>query len=149
MPYWRLHYHLIWTTYERVPMLDNSTETIVHDALHRKARTLGILVHAVGNNEDHIHVIVSIPPTMSVADCVRHLKGASAYTVNHMPGERPAFKWQEGYGAVTISERSLPSVIAYVNNQKQHHHEGTVIGIYEHTESEANATGSPGDRIVR
>ncbi len=52
--------------------------------LYNKGKELGLIIHAAGNVEDHVHVVVSIPPKLSVADCVRHLKGASAYAISRM-----------------------------------------------------------------
>jgi putative transposase len=81
--------------------------------------------------DDHVHIVLSIPPKLSVADCVRHLKGASAYVINHMPNSDGQFKWQEGYGALSIGEHSLETVMAYAARQKEHHKERTIIAAYE------------------
>ena len=131
MTYWRLHYHLIWSTQDRQPMLTSDREKILYSVLHHKAEELGLKIHAASNVDDHVHVVVSIPPKMSVAECVRHLKGASAYAINHMEGSDGQFKWQSGYGALSISERSLDSVMAYAARQKEHHRDRTVLGVYE------------------
>jgi putative transposase len=134
MTYWRLHYHIIWATFERQPILFSEREKVFYGVLHNKAQELGIKIHAIGNMDDHAHIALSIPPKLAVAECVRQFKGASAYAINHMPGSDKQFKWQEGYGALTIGERSLPTVIAYVNNQKQHHFEQSLIRGYESIE---------------
>ena len=131
MAYWRLHYHLVWATYKREPTIDRERERVIYGTLYRKAEELGLILHAAGNVEDHLHVVVSIPPRIAIADCVRHFKGTSAHAVNHMPGAHPVFKWQRGYGALTLGGRSLPAAIAYANHQKQHHRDGTSIAIYE------------------
>ena len=80
---------------------------------------------------DHVHAVLSIPPKIAVADCVRHLKGASAYAINHMEESNGQFKWQAGYGALTVGERSLEIVKDYAARQKEHHRNGTIIDIYE------------------
>ena len=85
MTYWRLHYHLIWATFERQPSITPEREKMIYGVLYRKADELGLKIHAAGNADDHIHVVISIPPKISVADCVRHLKGASAHAINKMP----------------------------------------------------------------
>ena len=49
MPFWRLHYHLIWATYRREPLLASEVvERQTYGALLNKARELGVLVHALG-----------------------------------------------------------------------------------------------------
>jgi REP element-mobilizing transposase RayT len=136
MTYWRLHYHLIWSTYEREPSLTSEREKVFYGVLYNKARELGLKIHAAGNAEDHAHVVVSIPPKLAVADCVRHLKGASAFAINHMQGSDGKFKWQEGYGALTVSESSLTAVMEYAAKQKEHHCQNKLITSYERIEED-------------
>ena len=136
MTYWRLHYHLIWSTQDREPSLTAERERMFYGVLYKKGEELGLKIHAAGNVEDHVHVVVSIPPKMSVADCVRHLKGASAFAINHMNGSDGQFKWQAGYGALSIGERSLETVMAYAAGQKEHHQGNTTIAIYERMDEE-------------
>jgi REP element-mobilizing transposase RayT len=131
MAYWRLHYHLIWATYQRLPLITPPVEPQIYDVILNKAKELGIVVHAIGNVEDHIHVVVSIPPRVAVADCIKHFKGASSYYVNHQPGATHDFAWQDGYGALTFGDRSLADVIGYVRGQKEHHHARTSRPMYE------------------
>ena len=136
MAYWGLHYHLVWTTYKREPLIDQERERTILGIIHQKAKELGLIIHAVGNTEDHLHVVVSIPPKISISDCLRHFKGASAHAVNNLLGDHAHFKWQEGYGALSIGERSLPSAISYVKDQKKHHNEQTLVAVYEHMAEE-------------
>ncbi|MBL8097711.1 MAG: IS200/IS605 family transposase [Anaerolineales bacterium] len=136
MTYWRLHYHLIWSTRDREPSLILEREKMFYSVLYKKAEELDIKIHAAGNVEDHAHVVASIPPKLSIADCVRHLKGASAYAINHMDGSDGQFKWQAGYGALTIGEKSLPIVMEYAAKQKEHHKNGNVNEYYERIDLE-------------
>jgi len=131
MTYWRLHYHLIWATFERQPSITPEREKLIYGVLYHKSDELGLKIHAAGNGDDHIHVVVSIPPKVCVADCVRHFKGASAYAVNKMPNSDGNFKWHEGYGALSVGERSLDRVMAYAAHQKEHHKDRSVIPIFE------------------
>jgi REP element-mobilizing transposase RayT len=142
MTYWRLHYHLIWSTRDRQPSLTAERENLLYGVLYRKAEQLGLKIHAAGNVDDHVHLVVSIPPKLSVADCVRHLKGASACAINKMAGSDGQFQWQSGYGALSIGERSLETVTAYAAKQKEHHRDGRVIPVYEKTADEANGESS-------
>lgn len=135
MPYWKLHYHLIWATFARRASIDAERERIIEATVWAKAKELSVVVHAIGTVEDHIHLVASIPPVRSVAECVKRIKGASSRAMNVREAAN-LFRWQEGYGALTIGARSLPTVIAYVRNQKQHHREADTIPVYETTESQ-------------
>jgi REP element-mobilizing transposase RayT len=136
MTYWRLHYHLIWGTQDRQPILTLEREKIFYGVLYNKAVELGLKIHAAGNVEDHAHIVASIPPKLAVADCVRHLKGASAFAINHMAGSDGQFKWQGGYGALSVGERSLEIVKEYAARQKEHHRENKLIAVYERMDEE-------------
>ena len=91
------------------------------------------MLHGLGNVTDHIHVVASIPPVLSVAACVKQLKGASLRAVNLQARAGQLFRWQEGYGALSFGERSLATVVAYVHNQPRHHRERTTLSLYETT----------------
>jgi putative transposase len=131
MPWCRLHYHLVWATRDREPLINGEAERIIHSRLHIKAHELRLVIHAIGGVDDHLHVVLSIPPALAVAHCTKHLKGASARAVNQEVPADSRFGWQGEYGAVTLGERSLPSAIDYVRNQREHHTRGTLIGWYE------------------
>ena len=136
MTHWRLHYHIIWSTQDRQPIITPEREKVMYGVIYGKSDELGLTIHAAGNVEDHVHIVLSIPPKIAVADCVRHLKGASAFAINHMDGSDGQFKWQSGYGALTIGERSLETVMAYVASQKEHHKAQNMIAIFENMDGE-------------
>lgn len=136
MTYWRLHYHLIWATYNREPTLTPEREKMFYGVLYRKGKELGLKIHAAGNIEEHVHVVLSIPPKIAVADSIRHLKGASAFAINHMAGGDGQFEWQGGYGALSVGERSLETVVEYAARQKEHHRENRLIAVYERIDEE-------------
>ena len=107
-----------------------------YGVLYNKGEELGLKIHAGGNVEDHVHIVVSIPPKLAVADCIRHLKGASAYAINHRNESDGKLKWQAGYGALTVSEGSLGAVMEYAVKQKEHHRGNRLIPVYETIEED-------------
>ncbi len=143
MSYWRLHYHLVWATYQRLPLLTDALERQVYGTILGKAKEFGIIIHAIGNIEDHIHVAASIPPKLAVADCIKHFKGASSHYVNHQPGASGGFGWQDGYGVLTFGERAMEDVVAYVRNQKEHHRQKTIRAPLERMTEEDDGVTNP------
>ncbi len=136
MTYWRLHYHIIWATYERRQIITPEREKMFYGVLYKKAEELGVKIHAAGNIEDHVHVVLSIPPMIAVSECVRQIKGASSFAINHMDGSDGQFKWQGGYGALSVGERSLETVMKYAARQKDHHRDNKLIAVYERIDEE-------------
>jgi putative transposase len=97
-----------------------------------KADYLGCIVHAIGGIENHIHIVVSIPPKLSVADFVKTIKGSSAYHLNHLSStSQIIFSWQHGYGVFTLRAKQLDFAKSYVNNQKEHHRNGSFLTALE------------------
>ena len=70
---------------------------------------------------DHIHLLVLLHPSKSLADFVKQIKGASAYQINQNDWTNDKFGWQKGYGAFSVSESQLPAVQRYIEKQKMHH----------------------------
>lgn len=104
--------------------------------LQAKASNLGAQIFAINGIADHVHLVVSIPPSVAVATFVGQVKGAAS--ARHNAGRSdvdPIFSWQDGYGAFTFDGKRLPNVIAYVANQKEHHEKATTIPVLERSSS--------------
>jgi putative transposase len=78
-------------------------------------------VYAIGGVADHIHILVSIKPNIALSDLVRDIKANSSKWINERELIKGKFKWQEGFGAFSYAQSQLDNVIAYINNQEQHH----------------------------
>jgi len=126
MPYWRLFYHIVWSTKKREPLLREVWEQDLYKYLWGKSTALGCHPHAINGMEDHIHVAISIPPQQKISKIIGHLKGSSSHYINRELEPSYSFKWQASYGVISISESSLPQVIHYINQQKAHHREGSL-----------------------
>ena len=143
MALWRLYYHLVWATKERQPLIRAEIEPVLYGYIIGKADALGCITHAVGGVEDHLHLVVSIPPKLSVADFVRQIKGSSAYHLNHdVSAGLTTFGWQRGYGIFSLGYKQLADAVSYVTHQKTHHHQGTTIAVLE-KDSEEDDCPSP------
>jgi putative transposase len=123
MSWWRAYYHLVWSTKQRETMITPERMAMLQQAFRVVAQDHGAYTHAVGGMPDHVHVAVSIPPSIAVSAYVQRLKGSSSrYLTKHItePG-LDAFAWQEHYGMLTFDERSLESVVRYIERQAEHH----------------------------
>jgi putative transposase len=135
MPLWRLFYHLVWATHERQPLISPLHEKILYPYIKGKADFLECQLHAIGGIEDHIHLIVSIPPKLSISDFAKRIKGSSCRYLNQEFAEDSyTFAWQHEYAVFSLGEQRLEWAIAYVENQKQHHATGKLIKVLEQTE---------------
>jgi len=74
---------------------------------------------------DHVHILVSIKPSISISDLVRDIKAGSSKFINDNKWIRGKFNWQEGFGAFSYSKSQIDTVIKYILNQEEHHKKKT------------------------
>jgi len=126
--YSEINLHLTWHTKDSLPLLTPTVEPWVHRYLRQRLlETEGVFVHEIGGIETHVHVALTVPPTVSISELIGQLKGASSHEANQQFGlQGKVLQWQAGYGVVSFGTRDLDWVKAYVRNQRQHHAEGKV-----------------------
>jgi putative transposase len=131
--YSEINLHLTWHTKSSLPLLTPQAEPLAHRYVRQKIiNAAGAFVHEIGGTETHMHVVVTIPPTLLISELVGQLKGASSHEVNEQLGSRgKVLEWQAGYGAVSFGSGDLEWVKGYVRDQRKHHATGT---IYERLE---------------
>ncbi|MCB0034339.1 MAG: IS200/IS605 family transposase [Anaerolineales bacterium] len=134
MSFWRTYYHVVWATKNREPFITPELEPYLYDYLLGKSHELEVIVYAIGNWTDHIHLLVSIPPKLAVASVVKRLKGASSHYIETLGLFEHQFEWQRGYGVFTLGETQRGRAEAYVRNQKVHHQNQTTNAWLEKTD---------------
>jgi len=99
---------------------------------------------AINGMPDHIHILIGMKPACCLSDLVREVKKASNAFVKEKKFVKYKFDWQEGYGAFSYSHSALNNVIAYIQNQKEHHKKKTFkqeyIGFLKKFEVEYDST---------
>lgn len=112
--------HVIFSTKSRQPLLrPKNVQNEIHAYLAGTLKNLGCDAIKIGGTADHVHVLASLSRTISLADLIQRLKGASSKVLKEK-GIRE-FSWQNGYGAFSVSESNIESVAAYIENQEEHH----------------------------
>ena len=91
----------------------------------RCINTPGVFIHEIGGIETHVHLCISVAPTILISDFIGQLKGASSHDVNQKLSQK-AFEWQAGYGVVSFGTRDLEWVKDYVRNQRERHKCGQI-----------------------
>ncbi len=127
--YSEINLHLVWHTKDGLPLLTPAVEPLANRYVrHRLIDTEGVFVHEIGGTETHIHVVVTVAPTILVSELVGQLKGASSHEVNQQIAMRDkTLQWQTGYGIVSFGSGDLEWVKNYVRNQRQHHAQGKLV----------------------
>jgi putative transposase len=115
-----LHYHIIFATKHRKPFIAPAWRDRLHEYLGGTVRGLEGIPEAIGGVDDHVHLLVGLRATHTLADFIRELKKAGTAWVK---GEKLElhFAWQEGYAAFTVSPTARGGVKKYLANQADHH----------------------------
>ena len=119
--YTALFYHIIFSTKNRVSFLTPEIEPRVWEYIGGVARKHQMIALQVGGMADHIHALVMSPPTLAPSNIAKFLKGDSSKWLHEEFPHLSKFAWQEGYGGFTVSKSNLPTVIHYIQNQREHH----------------------------
>ena len=129
----RVYIHLIWKTWDKLPLITDDVKNVAYRVMLSKAEALDCKVQAIGGVPDHVHVLLSLPPTQAICNVVKELKGASSRIVTIEFPDR-FFKWQGTYGAVSVSPNGVRAVIKYIQNQADHHNRGDLRDSFETAE---------------
>jgi len=118
-----LHYHIIFCTKDRRRIIAEPWRAELHAYIGGIIRDIDAVARSIGGPGDHVHVLLGLKATHTLADVVRQMKrGSSAWIHQHGVGK---FAWQEGYGAFTVSPSQLSRVQRYIANQIKHHRKKT------------------------
>jgi REP-associated tyrosine transposase len=110
--------HVIFSTKNREKAIPKSFQSKLWAYAAGICRNHGMVPIEIGGSEDHIHLLVQIPPTITLSDAISTIKANSSRWA-HEQGNK--FAWQQGYAAFSVSASSVPSVGRYVRNQEAHH----------------------------
>jgi putative transposase len=113
--------HFVWGTAHRDPLLGKSWRDRLHGYIGGVLENKNAKLLAAGGIEDHIHVLASLPATLSLADAANAMKANSSRWIHENVSQSKGFAWQTGYGAFSVSKSAQPQVIEYIQNQEEHH----------------------------
>jgi REP-associated tyrosine transposase len=113
--------HLIFSTKDREPWLDSDVRPRMHAYLATICRDLGGEAFRVGGTADHVHVLTTLPRTLSQAELLEDLKKNSSKWIKGLAPKYGQFYWQRGYGAFSVSPSHVEAVLQYVQSQQEHH----------------------------
>ena len=105
--------------------------------MQSEAEKLGCNVLAIGGMPDHVHMIIVLPTTVTIAKLMKQVKGVSSKLANDLLAQRSFFSWDDNYAVFSMSPPHCQRAIAYVLRQKEHHHGQSTWATWEETDKEA------------
>ncbi len=108
--------HCVFSTKERQNLIRNPEELWRYVAALAHAKNIHVV--AAGGTENHLHMLILLPQTVTLAVAMREIKANSSRWLRESSA---VFQWQEGYGAFSVSQSRRQAVVDYIANQAQHH----------------------------
>lgn len=121
MSYISSYHHCVFSTKERRPIITPELRDRLWPFLGGIARHNQMKAIEIGGVEDHVHILLSIPATMPISKAMQLIKGGASKWVHDTFPEHRLFAWQEKYGAFSVSESRVDSIIQYIKGQQAHH----------------------------
>ena len=113
--------HIIFSTKNREAWLDSDVRPRMHAYLATVCRNLGAELVRVGGVADHVHIVTTLPRTVSQAEFIEQIKKSSSKWIKPLDPRYRGFFWQRGYSAFSVSSSHLDAVLQYVEEQPGHH----------------------------
>ena len=111
--------HVVFSTKERQKVIPKKSQSRLWAYLAGICKRERIFVHEIGGMDDHAHMLLQLPPTLSLSDAVLEIKTSSSRWMGR------SFAWQRGFGAFSVSASNLETVVRYIRTQESHHRKMT------------------------
>jgi REP element-mobilizing transposase RayT len=119
--YTSINIHYVFSTKNRESTIVGTMRERLWAFMGGIARENRMKALCIGGTADHIHLLVSLPASLSIAKGIQLIKGGSSAWVHGTFPQMQQFAWQEGYGAFSVGVSQLAETIAYIEKQEEHH----------------------------
>ena len=117
--------HYVFSTKERRNLIALDLRERLWAYMGGIARENSMKALSVGGTDNHAHLLVSLPSTITIAKAIQHIKAGSSKWVSETHPLCRDFEWQEGYGAFSVNQSLLQTTVEYIENQQSHHQRTT------------------------
>jgi len=129
--YTQIYVHFVFAVKGRASLINQSWREELFKYVTGTIQNKRHKMIAVGGVEDHIHILAGVIPSEAISDLVRDVKVSSTLFINRSRFLNEPFRWQEGFGAFSVSRSNLSAVAKYVANQERHHSTQTFENEYK------------------
>jgi putative transposase len=127
MPFSIILIHAVWATKGRMPLLIKPVLNKVIKHIKENALTKNVKIDTIGGHNEHIHGLIVLEPTQTVANVMNLIKGESSHWINKNHLIKGKFEWQDDYFATSVSLSLVAKVRNYILNQEIHHRIKTFV----------------------
>jgi putative transposase len=129
--YVQFYAHIVFHTKNNMKFIREDIEDELYSYLGGILKSYRSIPFQIGGTTDHIHVLCTLPKTMTLADLTEEIKKSSSKWIKTKGTQYRTFYWQDGYGGFSVGWSQLEQVRTYIKNQKQHHLKVSFIDEYK------------------
>ena len=119
--YTQIYIQIVFTVKGRENLISKNNREELHKYITGIIQNRDQKLYAIFCMPDHIHLLVSMKPSINISDMVRDIKANSSKFINDKKWVIGKFNWQEGFGAFSYSKSHVDNVVKYILNQEEHH----------------------------
>ena len=123
--YTQIYIQTVFAVQGRLSLIRNEWRDELFKYITGIVRNQDQKLYVINGIPNHIHLLLSLKPPVTLSDLVRDIKANSSRFINENRWVMGKFQWQEGFGAFSYGHSQLDSVIAYIKNQDEHHRKKT------------------------
>lgn len=116
-----LVYHVVFSTKARERLIHQELRDELYLYMGGIVKGEGGVLLQIGGMPDHVHLVLKLKPIHNLSEMMQKIKGNSSKWINAQKSPNGRFRWQDGYGAFTVSESQVPVVVKYIKEQEKHH----------------------------
>jgi len=113
--------HIVFSTKYRAPIIHPPYELELHAYLGGICNNLECHTLKVGGYTDHVHILCMLSKKIALMNLLEEVKSHSSKWMKTKDYSLNNFYWQDGYGAFSVNPAQVDRVIAYIENQHEHH----------------------------
>ena len=119
--YTQIHIQVVFAVQNRGCLISEKWKDELYKYMVGIIQSYDHRVLQINGMPDHVHILFGMRPSQSLSELMQKVKSSSSKWINEKGFIRDKFSWQEGFGGFSYSKSQLPSVIAYIQNQEEHH----------------------------
>ncbi|MBS1261274.1 MAG: hypothetical protein MAG453_00595 [Calditrichaeota bacterium] len=122
--------HIVFATRHRQPVLSKENRERLYRYIWGICRQKECRLHRIGGYDEHVHILISLHPSISLANFVQLIKGRSSHWITDESVFPGFVRWQRGYSAFNVCYKERSRVVEYIKNQEEHHHSVSFLEEY-------------------
>ena len=117
--------HIIFGTKHRAPLIYQPVQNELYRYIGGICREMECYSVKIGGYTDHVHILCLLSKKITLMKLLEEVKSHSSKWMKTKGPELKNFYWQDGYGAFSVNPSQIDRVIAYIENQNEHHRKKT------------------------